>query len=235
MPTAEARWTDAELLEAIAGYRQILARESAGQAARTAELHRELSEASSGARSIGSFGRRMSNISAVLVDAGFPRANAYPPTLGNVGSGVRARILNLWNSSADLTPTADPLVLAQRVVTAKATLKTKPAGQPAPTAATRTVTAYMRDPKVVGWVLKLAKGCCEACGAGAPFERDDGEPFLEVHHVRTLAEGGGDVVENCVALCPNCHRGLHYAADRQTRRAALYLKIGRLMTSPPAP
>ncbi|WP_428062182.1 HNH endonuclease [Brevundimonas sp.] len=235
MPTAEARWTDAELLEAIAGYRQVLARENVGQAARTAELHRELSEASSGGRSIGSFGRRMSNISAVLVDAGILPANAYPPTLGNVGSGVRVRILNLWNSGADLTPTADPVVLAKRVLTAKATLKTKPVGQPAPAAATRTVAAFVRDPKVVAWVLKLAQGFCESCDEHAPFERDDGEPFLEVHHVRTLAEGGGDVVENCVALCPNCHRGLHYAADRQTRRASLYLKIGRLITSPPAP
>lgn len=53
MPTTEARWTDAELLDAITGYRQILARESAGQTARTAELHRELSEASSGGRSVG--------------------------------------------------------------------------------------------------------------------------------------------------------------------------------------
>lgn len=171
MPTAEARWTDVELLEAIAGCRQVLARENTGQAARTAELHRQLSEASSRGRSVGSFGRRMSNISAVLVDAGFSRANTYPPTFGNVGSGVRARILNLWNSSAELTPTADPTILAQRVVTAKATLKTKPTGHPAPTATTRTVTAYVRDPKVVAWVLKLAQGCCEACNEQAPFER----------------------------------------------------------------
>ena len=234
MPTAEARWTDAELLEAIAGYREILARENAGQAARTAEFHRQLSEASSGSRSVGSFGRRMSNISAVLVDAGISPAKAYPPTLGNVGSGVRARILKLWNGSAQLAPTADPVLLAKRALTAKATLTAKPAGQPTPTATTRIVTAFVRDPEVVAWVLKLAQGCCEACDAQAPFEREDGEPFLEVHHVRTLAEGGADVVENCVALCPNCHRGLHYAADRQTRRASLYLKIGRLRTLVPA-
>lgn len=34
-------------------------------------------------------------------------------------------------------------------------------------------------------------------------------PFLEVHHVKWLAKGGSDTVNNVVALCPNCHRKMH--------------------------
>ncbi len=41
------------------------------------------------------------------------------------------------------------------------------------------------------------------------FEREDGSP-LEVHHVIRLADGGSDTINNSVALCPNCHRELHF-------------------------
>jgi hypothetical protein len=39
------------------------------------------------------------------------------------------------------------------------------------------------------WVLATAKGFCEACANQAPFFADDGSPFLEVHHVKMLADG----------------------------------------------
>ena len=37
----------------------------------------------------------------------------------------------------------------------------------------------------------------------------DGSPFLEVHHVDYMANGGSDTIDNVVALCPNCHRKMH--------------------------
>jgi len=45
---------------------------------------------------------------------------------------------------------------------------------------------------------------------------------------KTLAEGGGDTAENSAALCPNCHRSMHLAKDREQRRARLYAKVSRL-------
>ncbi|TDA69847.1 HNH endonuclease signature motif containing protein, partial [Halomonas marinisediminis] len=39
-------------------------------------------------------------------------------------------------------------------------------------------------------------------------------PFLEVHHLIRLKDGGPDTVENCAALCPNCHRKLHYSSEK---------------------
>jgi 5-methylcytosine-specific restriction protein A len=71
--------------------------------------------------------------------------------------------------------------------------------------------AYIRNPDVVAEVLFRADGECEQCKNPAPFMREkDGSPYLEVHHVIQLSKGGEDSVENALALCPNCHRELHY-------------------------
>lgn len=83
--------------------------------------------------------------------------------------------------------------------------------QPARTA--RIVIGYARNPDVVAEVLSRAAGMCEGCKRPAPFmRRSDGSPYLEVHHVQQLSEGGEDTVENALALCPNCHRNRHYGA-----------------------
>ena len=57
--------------------------------------------------------------------------------------------------------------------------------------------------------LGRAKGICQLCAKPAPFADIYGEPFLEVHHVGWLANGGNDNIDNAVGLCPNCHRKMH--------------------------
>ena len=52
--------------------------------------------------------------------------------------------------------------------------------------------------------LRLQWG--ELCNQEAPFEKEDGSPYLEVHHLLRLKNCGPDTVENYAALCPNCHR-----------------------------
>jgi len=70
---------------------------------------------------------------------------------------------------------------------------------------------YKRNADVIAEVLSAAKGVCERCKTKAPFIRKkDDTPYLEVHHKKTLAEGGKDTVGNSQALCPNCHRELHF-------------------------
>lgn len=72
-------------------------------------------------------------------------------------------------------------------------------------------TAFKRNPDVVVTVLERANGICERCDKPAPFKRaSDSTPYLEVHHKIRLADGGEDTVENTIAVCPNCHRELHY-------------------------
>jgi len=76
----------------------------------------------------------------------------------------------------------------------------------------RTVsTAYVRNPDVVAEVLFRAEGECEGCRKPAPFvSKATGDPYLEVHHITPLAQGGDDTVDNAWALCPNCHREKHF-------------------------
>ncbi|WP_237113909.1 HNH endonuclease [Pseudomonas aeruginosa] len=75
----------------------------------------------------------------------------------------------------------------------------------------RIVREFERNPDVVAEVLLRANGICEACRQPAPFlRRRDGSPYLEVHHITPLADGGEDTVVNAIALCPNCHREKHF-------------------------
>ena len=59
--------------------------------------------------------------------------------------------------------------------------------------------------------LELANGKCEECHSEAPFiKKSNGLPYLEVHHIIPLSENGLDEVKNTLALCPNCHREIHF-------------------------
>lgn len=70
---------------------------------------------------------------------------------------------------------------------------------------------FLRNPDVVAEVLFRANGRCERCQSDAPFiRRSDCSPYLEVHHRLPLADGGEDTIQNAIALCPNCHREMHY-------------------------
>ncbi|QEL12893.1 HNH endonuclease [Kushneria phosphatilytica] len=102
-------------------------------------------------------------------------------------------------------------------------------GTTMPKAAARTVVTYARDPKVVVWVIAQAQGICEFCGSSAPFHRSDGTPYLEVHHVRPLAAGGSDTTTNTVAVCPNCHRRFHHAANPDELITEAIQQVDRLI------
>ncbi|PWG16183.1 HNH endonuclease signature motif containing protein [Salibaculum griseiflavum] len=62
------------------------------------------------------------------------------------------------------------------------------------------------------YVLKRASGVCELTGDPAPFLKLDGTPYLEVHHIRRLSDGGIDHPVNCAAITPNAHREIHFGA-----------------------
>ena len=73
---------------------------------------------------------------------------------------------------------------------------------------------HRRNPDVIERVRRRAGGICEKCGNKAPFfRRSDGSPYLEIHHVIPLSEDGDDTASNVAALCPNCHREVHYGKD----------------------
>lgn len=103
-----------------------------------------------------------------------------------------------------------------------------PVGEAVPKQTAVMVNRFKRCIEICAWALSNAKGVCEMCDLPAPFLRGNGEPFLEVHHVRPLSEGGPDLHDNVVALCPNCHRELHYSGHKDIVRLSMLQKVDRL-------
>jgi 5-methylcytosine-specific restriction protein A len=89
-------------------------------------------------------------------------------------------------------------------------LRKPPPGSPP---AVRKVNAYRRSEAVKLYVLRRANGVCEACKHPAPFNTAKGAPYLEPHHTRRIADGGPDHPRWVAAICPNCHRRVHYGKD----------------------
>lgn len=69
---------------------------------------------------------------------------------------------------------------------------------------------YQRSALVKRYVLMRAGGVCESCKEPAPFKRKDGSPYLEPHHIDRLSDGGPDHPSAIGAICPACHREVHY-------------------------
>jgi len=135
----------------------------------------------------------------------------------------------ICGESVDLfQPTDDESVLNKRVSKLIEKNLSEPKGYEVPKAVERLQKIYYRDPMVKAWVLQQSKGICENCGEKAPFYLSDGTPYLEVHHVIPLSLFGADTTSNCVALCPNCHRALHYSQNAKELIEKLYDNIKRL-------
>ncbi|MAK34313.1 MAG: hypothetical protein CL386_10065 [Acidiferrobacter sp.] len=109
------------------------------------------------------------------------------------------------------------------------------AGSDRPEKRSSEVTQYDRDQNVVRAVLQRANGLCEGCRMESGFIRKStGEPYLEVHHIKFLSDGGPDRAWNAVALCPNCHRRCHYADDWEAFNDSLYEKVDAVHRSAPS-
>lgn len=82
-----------------------------------------------------------------------------------------------------------------------------------------------RSQLVKEYVLRRADGTCEMTGDPAPFTTRDGSPYLEVHHIQRLSDGGLDHPANCAAITPNAHREIHYGTAGADLDRELLLKI----------
>lgn len=52
--------------------------------------------------------------------------------------------------------------------------------------------AYYRSSAIKAYALARSGGSCEACGHEAPFVTSNGRPYLEVHHIKRISDGGPD-------------------------------------------
>lgn len=224
-------WSSLEQRKAVEAYLAMLEKQKRGEAYNKAAINRQLGEGALAARSRSAIEYRMQNISAVLDEMGWAYISGYKPAR-NVGQRVREELKDLLaelmaDSTEDLIDTngfeANVRQIRQRP------MLTEPTGTQAPARRSAETTTYVRDPYVKAWVLENARGLCEGCGQPAPFTNEFGEPYLEVHHMRPLAAGGSDTIQNAVALCPNCHRRCHYGEDRVYLAQRIYTLVSRLV------
>jgi len=82
-------WTPEEVEAAVADYFDMLAQELRGESFNKAEHNRRLQQLLQGRRPKGSIERKHQNISAILIELGFPYINGYKP-LGNYQQLLRA-------------------------------------------------------------------------------------------------------------------------------------------------
>lgn len=212
-------WTDDELRMSVKAYLVMREHELAGTPYVKVSIYQDL--ASQLGRPEKSIERRMQNISAVLSRQGRRWVSGLLPAR-NVGAKVAQRIAEIIAEEEGLP--VQPML--QQPAASKALSKV-PEGNRHPSVEQASVTRHVRDAAVRSWVLENAKGRCESCQQDAPFRTSEG-PFLEVHHVRRLVDRGADTVENAVALCPNCHRRLHYGVDAAKLIDDLYRRVDRL-------
>lgn len=89
----------------------------------------------------------------------------------------------------------------------------------------RVTKAIKRSKAIKKYALKRANGICEACKENAPFVMGNGDPYLEVHHLKKLSDGGPDHPEWVAAICANCHRRCHHSKDADSYNDKLFEKI----------
>lgn len=219
-------WTSEELKAALEAYIDMRSKELERIPFTKKDYYVSLSKKYG--RTEKSYEYRMQNISYVYSTLGRRWVTGLRPAR-NVGSRVAREIEDLINQleGNSFSNVAEFNTKVSQLMANKAA-KT-PEGNKNPIKLNSQSTQYKRDPEVVAWVLSKANGICESCTNPSPFEKDDGTPFLEVHHLRMLADSGSDTITNAVALCPNCHRELHYGKERLLKLKKIYTEIERLI------
>ena len=175
-----------------------------------------------------SFEYRMQNISYVFSLMGRDWVKGLKPAK-NVGSNVFREITEIISDLENKLPDEYALFQNDVINYLKNTKNSPPSGSKKPKKSQTSSTKYVRDPEVVAWILNFANSICECCKKPAPFNKEDGTSFLEVHHLKQLADGGSDTTTNAIAVSPNCHRELHFGVNKVNIKMKVYDSVGRLI------
>lgn len=69
-----------------------------------------------------------------------------------------------------------------------------------------------RNSTAVKLLKKLYRGKCQITGSKYIFNKIDGDPYLEAHHLVPLGKGGADLPYNLIVVSAHVHRMLHLAS-----------------------
>jgi 5-methylcytosine-specific restriction protein A len=215
-------WSDEEMKDSVHEYLRMLTLSRNGEKFNKTQIYRELS--SRHKRGAKAYEFRMQNISYVLELMG----RAWVPGLKpkrNIAS-QQVELIESLIASIENKPFEGAASFEAKVKeSSKKPNSSRPKGDTKPKTSTTTTTSYARSPEVKAWVLNRANGVCECCNQEAPFETEEGRPFLEVHHIIPLVDDGADTVENCAGICPNCHRMLHFGKGREVKALGLLKSV----------
>ena len=239
---SEEQWSEEELKASVAAYAEMFRADNEGRKVNKARIYRDL-EAAYGRRN-KAFERRMMNISHVVKTLGGTPVRGLLPA-ANIGTNTQVvierlvkeegflgadNVIRAKTHSAETPEKAEEMAeQIQRDWMASGKKVLPPRGFLSADSFTSETIQRKRSAEVKAWVLLVANGSCECCGGGAPFCKSGGIPYLEVHHVVHLADDGPDTTDNAVAVCPNCHRALHLASNREELIDSLYSKVDRLV------
>jgi len=218
-------WSEDEIKDSVIAYINMQNAINSGEKVVKSAIYKALSN--KWGRSETSYEMRMSNISAVLDMLGKDWIKGLKP-LVNVGPTNTPLIIKYLKELDGITNATDVEFDLEVATKVKKGGLEKPIGNVKPDTKKVELTSFVRDPNVKAWVLINSGGVCENCNARAPFKTSSGIPYLEVHHVKKLADLGADTPENAVAVCPNCHKALHFSHNKEELVEALYIKIKRL-------
>jgi len=219
-------WSREELKDAILEYKDMQEKVRYNLSISKSTIYKRLSERHN--RTAKSFEYRMQNISYVLSLSGREWLEGLKPAR-NVGSNVIKEIEAILSEIEGRSTNNMMMQRADNMAALQKIINEIPHGNEKPRKESKLSTEYERDSHVVAWILKNSGGKCELCTDEAPFVTVEGIPFLEVHHVRHLSENGSDTISNAVAICPNCHRELHFGTNSKSKKELLYKKVVRLI------
>ncbi|WP_281223597.1 HNH endonuclease [Photobacterium sanguinicancri] len=219
-------WSDKELNETVAVYLEMYTQQQHKQKFNKKSYYRNLSELFG--RSEKAYEYRMQNISYIFTLLGRDWVTGLKPAK-NVGRRIGEKI-EICLAELEKRPISESIGFDIEVeeYQRKKVIK-RPEGTGEPKAKYSNVVLYERSAQVKAWVLRRASGLCELCKSDAPFITTCGQPYLEVHHVKRLSDGGSDTIKNCVAVCPNCHRLLHYSVGKEEAIESLYQNVNELV------
>ncbi|GHG36463.1 hypothetical protein GCM10017322_39170 [Paracoccus aerius] len=128
----------------------------------------------------------------------------HPPASAEVegtgkGGKTTTKIKAPYNAKSGRTEDAIAAELFQDDATSEEVKKTK-----------KFVEVFDRNRKSVSALKQLYK-TCQITGEKFVFNKSNGDPYLEVHHLIPLGEGGSDDPANLVVVSAHMHRMLHYA------------------------
>ena len=103
-------WSDRELAASVEAYREMLKKQAKEQTFVKAHIYRGLAERFG--REEGAFERRMQNISAIYEARELEWVKGLKPQK-NIGTAIKARLIEMIDSGPDLSPSAEEFALAE--------------------------------------------------------------------------------------------------------------------------